>query len=124
PSTPPFSLGQWQHLSLKVDASLPYDFAYSDPTGVGLSMANEKLAAEIWDSFYYSGADSPDLDLYPYYQSYRKRRRIGASMSTQTSALDLPKKTSDHYLLSGGFNINSTNLEAWKAVLGSIHSMP
>lgn len=125
PSVPCFSLGQWQHYPFAVEESFPYDFAFAHaPDASRVSDWRYRMANEVWDRFYYSGSSLPELEVFPFYQEYRTRKRWKETAIHTVNPLDLSRHTSAKYFLRGGFNVNSTNVEAWKALLRSVEAVP
>jgi Tfp pilus assembly protein PilX len=65
------------------------------------------LNAALWDTYFFSTLESGQ-PLNP---------RITVTNASATDELADPLKTSSHLLIDGAFNINSTNKNAWKALL-------
>lgn len=65
------------------------------------------LNAALWDTYFFSTLESGQ-PLNP---------RITVTNPSATDELADPLKTSSHLLIDGAFNINSTNKNAWKALL-------
>jgi hypothetical protein len=143
-STPLVSVGQLQHANLSLAGSYPAyavgnsiaDFrlrntAWIDEAGVintsGQVAAKHPRYSDIswllnrtlWDRYYFSTVPAsgtvPDVLANP-----RLIRYAGATDADLRADADAP---ASKLLLSGGFNINSTSEQAWRAILGGINQL-
>ncbi len=66
------------------------------------------LNAALWDSYFFSTLEGGNQPL---------NEAITVTNASATDELSDPAKASSHLLIDGAFNINSTNKNAWKALL-------
>ena len=52
---------------------------------------------------------------------YTQQGKVSSQLTTEVNAADAYTKIASWQLMNGAFNINSTSVTAWKAMLGSIH---
>lgn len=93
-----------------------YDHFYfsglADQTG---AFSAGESAAQLTEEFA-EGGHLPD----PRLVLYRPGGRPSTELATQTAAVDGHKHIAAWQMMEGSFNINSTSVNAWKAMLGSI----
>lgn len=82
------------------------------------------LNSTLWDSFYFStvpvaGAFNPAESL----RLPNGRLRFLTGALPTIAEARTPRQVAAWQLIDGGFNVNSTRLEAWRAVLGSLHGL-
>ena len=110
PSTPPVSVGSLQHLSF----SEREPFAVGSPNGGSL---NQLLDAYYFSSVPQTGGHGllsdalPNIHLVPVDGKARKASTAHLRHSLSAS----------NFLVKGAFNIHSTNMRSWMALLGGIH---
>lgn len=115
------SLGQLQHANLNPESAGPGCTAgqgYADPhTPDGAEDFNRKLNAALWDRYFFStlpaGDEAPGNRRMAYYQR--------AGMPSEAAALRDFNKAAGGLLINGPFNVNSTSVPAWKALLASLN---
>ncbi|HEY9250048.1 MAG TPA: hypothetical protein VIO38_12990, partial [Rariglobus sp.] len=84
------------------------------------------LNQALWDGYFFSTVPSTltaDEVKKSAYRLPNARHRFhlpeGATPAAAAAALKAPDTAAAHLLLDGGFNVNSTSLEAWRALLAS-----
>lgn len=79
---------------------------------------------ELWDRFFLSGAtDSERSDFLSTSAKPLPNRRLQAVKGATTASLSDYYKASSQVLLRGGFNVNSTDVAAWRALLSSTRGL-
>ena len=78
----------------------------------------------LWDSFFFSGlsTDVTTADLSSW-QAVPLNNRYEFSATATPTEINDPTRTSEALYVRGGFNINSTKKEAWKAVLAGANTL-
>ncbi len=135
PRRPPESLGQYQHAALSIFGSQP---AYA----LGNSLAHPHVGREwahdlggannasqidlswflndaIWDDFFLSTLD-PDDTANPSVPQRERFVPLDPARAFGVSNPDDYKLVASNLLLQGAFNVNSTSVEAWTAILSSL----
>jgi hypothetical protein len=146
PSVGLLSLGQLQHMQISsISSSHLYgigngvaDLKIGDTgniymsTGFENSVANAYLPIDqsylinnaLWDSFFFSGLrkdlDTTDLSTL---KSVPLNNRYLFTDAATPEQLNAPSRTASALYVRGGFNINSTKKEAWKAVLAGANTL-
>ncbi len=89
----------------------------ASPRGVAYD-TSYLLNDALWDSYFFSSVENPvKLPL------KNMRYDVCTDETTAKEALKDHAKSAGALLLDGGFNVNSTSVEAWKAVLGSLKNV-
>ncbi len=111
PRLPLLSVGELQHMQI----------TGSRPFAIGNSWGGD--ANSIFDRFFFSGlsaaipAGAPDLSANQPLPNWNLKIMNANDMTTVKTAAAL---SSQYLLQAGGFNINSTSVAAWRAVLSSV----
>jgi len=112
PRLPLLSLGELQHVQLKGRR----------PFSIGNSWGG--TANAVYDRFFFSGLPAggtgalPDIGAGQLLPNWNLRP-VGATTTAALLAGNV-EETSRHLLMAGGFNVNSTSVPAWRAVLSSV----
>lgn len=132
PRSPISSIGELQHLNFAKDD-------HSPTFQVGNSFPNPFLSPEaiedvdgtynshwmdlpwvlndlLWDRYYFSTLEV-DGETGEYRVRNSRYAIIGDRQASSESALSDPRKVAGQMMVNGQFNVNSTSVEAWKAVL-------
>ncbi|WPJ97019.1 hypothetical protein SH580_04770 [Coraliomargarita algicola] len=126
PVDPLVSLGSFQHLYIKDSPPFSIGNSWVPDTSIGVDGSASLDSYNAWfDRHYLSGLSSSDLDTEVTLGS--ETRFPNPYLRLTGSALDgrslrelydaAPDDFAQHFMLQGGFNINSTSVEAWKAIL-------
>ncbi|MDP0496301.1 MAG: hypothetical protein Q7Q73_08835 [Verrucomicrobiota bacterium JB024] len=114
-----------QRHQCKTDASWSGSFAVSgnnnSETYYDLSY---QLNAALWDSWYFSTIPQT-ASFEPSYETVLPNGRlcfVTGGTTTLAQARD-PSQAAAHLLLEGAFNVNSTSVEAWRAILGALRGL-
>lgn len=144
---PFLSLGQLRHAGIQIKSyessyivghSLPSPFldktkTYENADAVesvtwdeGFWDAAYLVNEELWDDYFFSGipreADAPDNDLLP--SSLPNPRYVTTSDSLTFGAMRVDENAAASNLyVDGSFNVNSTSVEAWTALLQSLSDL-
>ena len=130
-SDPSFIIGNsYANPRIPLDSTLNSNFAgITDLDVYDLSyLVNEKL----WDSYFFSSIDSnlsgTDLQNEIEAQLYRSKRYLfedGADEFIEAAKVDRDDyhALASYMRINGPFNVNSTSVNAWKAVLSSMHDL-
>lgn len=108
--------GRWMILGLPESEPVVYDLSY-------------ELNHTLWDDFYFSSGDSqrkakfvedPHSNPLP-----NSRMRLLSPLNDSSSSEELSDfhRSAYHLAVDGAFNVNSTRVEAWKAVLGATRDL-
>lgn len=122
PRMPVLSLGVLQHLQL--EGARPFSIGNSWGSSIAVPGVVGGGSVGSWfDRFFFSGitADGPDLaddEPFPYFH-YRVFDP-DSSLDNSTFETASEATTSRHLLIAGAFNVNSTSVDAWEAVLRSL----
>lgn len=128
----PSGLGVYDYSYLANEALFDAFYFSGAAPEVGSSARTNTGSTQIWDNEQISESKNTDDVLASFFENptdfplrnpRMKPYRQGASYSTLQSRLAGPAKCvrlAAHLLVEGGFNINSTNEEAWVAVLSSL----
>tara|TARA_R100000027_G_scaffold53229_1_gene42043 strand:- start:19584 stop:22757 length:3174 start_codon:yes stop_codon:yes gene_type:complete len=125
PRMPVISLGALQHSNVSLEAWFPgyaignsWASPYFNPEDVDLSYALNEV---LWDQFFFSGL--PDgLSDWPERTDWLNPRFTSLQEFTSDFAYD-EELISGLIGIQGGFNINSTSVEAWTALLQSLQNL-
>ncbi len=78
------------------------------------------LNRTLWDRYYFSAVKTDGTIENSRHLVYEKS---GSAAADVTSDLQDPNKSATRLILAGGFNINSTSEQAWRAVLGGLNQL-
>lgn len=150
PSSPVVSLGTFRHANLASSGHLPLstytvgeshaqpmlpaDRAYTTgASAIGYTLTDHAWLANnaLWDRYYMSairtGSDassffekSEQLKLNPRFNPYLPTGKTAQEAAQNATDSDGWSSLGAYQLLKGGFNVNSTSVAAWKAVLASL----
>ena len=144
PDHPLSSLGQLQHANVSLAGSYPTypignsiaDFRLPDtrqiqtnlgrtPGGADLAQRQPRyydiswiLNRQLWDRYYFSTV--PSAGAIPATLASPRLTRLGTPTATE---LRDPQLAAAHLLIAGGFNVNSTSEQAWRAILGGVNRL-
>lgn len=133
PRRPPESLGQYQHAHLSIyphQPAYPFGNSIADPhvaRDAVIDVQNSKtqmdlswlLNDSIWDSYFLSTID-PDRTVNGRLAPLRERfTELDENVTYDLSSSEAYRMVAENLLLRGAFNVNSTSIEAWAAVLGA-----
>lgn len=115
------SLGQLQHAALQPSAAGPGSTvgeSYADPhTQDGVEDFVHRLNAAFWDRYFFStlprDSDRP--------RNHRLVPCARGGVPASSAVLHDGGAVAGHLLVDGSFNVNSTSVEAWQALLGSLN---
>ena len=83
---------------------------------------SEREVGEVVREFFEDEADLPNAAYRPYLRAREREEVIKALVSSNTKVkADAHEVASAYLMAEGGFNINSTSVPAWTAVLGAAH---
>ena len=141
------SLGQLQHMQIsQISSSAPYGIGtgvvemkigdtgqlyqnsnFQAPTTNAFLPVDQNFLANnaIWDGFFFSGLSGAiqpaEIESWSHVPL---NRRYEFTADAAPSKVNAPKEAASTLLVDGSFNINSTNKEAWKAVLAGANTLP
>ncbi|GHB91171.1 hypothetical protein [Cerasicoccus arenae] len=150
--TPVIALGQLQHAQMTltpsgVEPSYPFGNSYADMripqdrllrpntkansgntsgSGTHLTDVSYLLNRRLWDRFFFSGRpDLPTDQLQQWLNLDEPLPFAPLSYLSGASAVDVEdfNRAASSLMLDGAFNVNSTSLEAWAALLGSLRNV-
>ncbi|MFH1499636.1 MAG: hypothetical protein ABII82_17640 [Verrucomicrobiota bacterium] len=138
------SVGQLQHANLSLASAYPSYAVGNAIADFRLPLTNEVFTSQgvaaseitnrqfryydaswllnrtLWDRYYFSGVQADGSLLNPRMISHRDESSTAAEVATD---LQDYRKSAARLLISGGFNINSTSEQAWRAVLGGLNQL-
>ncbi|MFH1496782.1 MAG: hypothetical protein ABII82_03050, partial [Verrucomicrobiota bacterium] len=86
-----------------------------------------RLNQTLWDRYFFSTLANSGATGDPPPPILPNPRHVYAENSAGLTLADLAdtegRRAAAHLFISGGFNVNSTSVEAWKAVLGGLHNL-
>ena len=119
------SLAQLQHMQIDPGRLFKDDNFEEDAPNAYLAVDQSFLINNaLWDSFFFSGlsTDVTTADLSSW-QAVPLNNRYEFSATATPTEINDPTRTSEALYVRGGFNINSTKKEAWKAVLAGANTL-
>ena len=141
-SEPLLSIGRLQHANLSLASAYPSyavgnsiaDFRLPDTSKIVVSTgaaavdisnrlnryydASWLLNRTLWDRYYFSGVRADGVFENPRHEIYPADDATDAQIATD---LQDHRRAAARLLLTGGFNVNSTSEQAWRAVLGGVN---
>ncbi|MCW1887538.1 hypothetical protein OKA04_22570 [Luteolibacter flavescens] len=114
---------------------LPRDRAVHRGGGAGYDMADHSWLANhaLWDGCYFSGIrdaaeaerfhDGEPLPLNPRHEAWTDGDEDGSAYGAAVTGAEGWHRTAARQMMKGGFNVNSTSVAAWRALLASGKSM-
>jgi Tfp pilus assembly protein PilX len=129
-SGPAYVIGNSQ-ANLIINLDSPYSFFPWNGRGITKGWANSLpfyadhsyLANRaLWDGYYFSTVPSTTAVSLPL--SNGRYKYVGENLSSDTTILRDYDKAATRLWVDGGFNINSTSVEAWRSVLASTLNVP
>jgi hypothetical protein len=86
--------------------------------------SNNKTAKQVAEDFFFEDKPLPNRRIIPY-QNQLDQTVLDSRFSEASQYTDgLADKIAAHLMVEGAFNINSTSVEAWKALLASLKGKP
>lgn len=73
----------------------------------------------LWDRYFFTGLRDGESASVKELKENIPSKHLSILQGADIDSLTCPHRSASKYLLEGGFNINSTSVEAWKTVLGS-----
>ncbi|HUJ44032.1 MAG TPA: hypothetical protein VLW52_10530 [Opitutaceae bacterium] len=125
PFTDLHSLAHLQHANLQPVAAGPggtVGHAYADPhTPDGTADFNHRLNEALWDRFFFSTVPAGAGALPAAFPNRRMVCHRSGGVPPDPDAVRRYDTAAAHLLIDGPFNVNSTSLEAWQALLASFN---
>ncbi len=104
------------------------DFFFSSITPVPadnpIFNSSPKTVAEVADEFFFDAKPLPNRRIMPYTNDFNKAALTSLLGQYTNFSEGFADKIAAHLMVNGSFNINSTSVEAWKAVFSGLKGKP
>jgi len=94
------------------------------PGSIGIFDGQDRDAQEVAADFFFNNKPLPNRRIIPYMKQMN-RDELDSLFSERTNFTNgMADKIAGHLVIEGGFNINSTSVEAWKVFFSSLKGKP
>lgn len=94
------------------------------PAKVELYGGTPRTAQEVAEAFFFAGKPLPNRRIVPYAENLDQSTLADVFAEAGLFKDGLADEIASHLMVEGAFNVNSTSVEAWKALLSSLRGKP